>query len=388
MLLPMSDETANSACASKAPSGDAVDMPALLEGLYASLLDVAPWRSFLDRLAASAQADFVTLILTPRRADRPGLLLTPGADPVVVENYIRELFAGDPFTGLPEGRVMHFRDFVRADQRRRNAAYFEFLRQTSSDEVIGVEISEDEALQLRLRYTRRAGARPFDAADMARMEALVPHLRIALRLFDRLATGETEQRIYAGAVERMAVGVVMLDQAGEVIRLNPLASAILAEADGVALRGSRLMLADPATARQLQAALAREPGAPPQTLRIARPSGAGDLCLVIGEADAPEHVSARGGPARVLFLSDPGQTPRISIESIRELLGLTHAEAAIAADVAGGLALADSAARLGISPNTARAHLRAIFSKTGVKRQSQLMHLVHQSLPGLDRTAR
>ena len=251
-----------------------------------------------------------------------------------------------------------------------------------------MEISEGDALQLRLRYTRRAGAPPFKPADMARMEALVPHLRVALRLFDRLATGETEQRIYAGAVERMAVGVIMLDQAGKVVRLNPLASAILAERDGIALNGSRLTVDDAAGARQLQAALTREPGAAPQTVRIARPSGAGDLCLVMGEADAPEHVSARGGPAKVLFISDPGQPPSLSVDSIRQLLGLTQGEAAIAADVASGLSLADSAARLGISPNTARAHLRAIFSKTGMKRQSQLMHLIHQSLPSLARVAR
>ena len=388
MLLPMSDEPASSACSPKTPADNDVDMPALLESLYASLLDVAPWRSFLDRLTDFAEADFVTLILTPRRAERPGLLLTPGADPAVEENYVRELFAGDPFTGLPEGRVVHFRDFVRADQQRRNAAYFEFLRQTSSDEVIGVEISEGEALQLRLRYTRRAGERPFDTADTARMEALVPHLRIALRLFDRLATGETEQRIYAGAVERMAVGVVMLDHSGRVVRLNSIASAILAEADGVALKGSRLVLEDVTMGRHFQAALAREPGAPPYTLRIGRPSGAGDLCLVIGETEASEHVNARGGPTKVLFLSDPGQLAGVSTEAIRDLLGLTWGEAAVAADVASGLSLADSAARLGISPNTARAHLRAIFSKTGVKRQSQLMHLVHQSLPGLPRGVR
>ncbi len=388
MLLPMSEDTDRLARPHDTPLASDGGLADILAALYASLLEPAPWRSFLDRLASFAKADFVTLILTPRRGDRPGLVVTPGADPAVEENYVRDLFAGDPFTGLPEGRVMHLRDFVRTGQQRRNVAYFEFLRQTSSNEVIGLEISEEDALQLRLRYTRGAGAAPFDAADMARMEALVPHLRIALRLFDRLAVGETEQRIYAGAVERMAVGVVMLDRAGKVVRLNPLASAILAQADGIALKGSRLVLEDAVGARQLQAVLAREPDAAPHTLRIVRPSGTGDLCLVIGEAEAPEHVSARGGPAKVLFLSDPGRAPSPSIDGIRELLGLTQGEAAIAADVAAGLTLADSAARLGISPNTARAHLRAIFSKTGVKRQSQLMHLIHQSLPGLTGAAR
>ncbi|HET8612969.1 MAG TPA: LuxR C-terminal-related transcriptional regulator, partial [Sphingomonas sp.] len=66
-----------------------------------------------------------------------------------------------------------------------------------------------------------------------------------------------------------------------------------------------------------------------------------------------------------------------------ELLGLTAAEAAIAARLADGSALADIAAELGIAHNTARAHLRAIYAKTGVNRQSRLVHLIHHSLAGL-----
>ena len=123
------------------------------------------------------------------------------------------------------------------------------------------------------------------------------------------------------------------------------------------------------------------------TLRIERPSGRGDLLLVVGNANAPGYVTAGGGPASVLFLNDPVRAPRVSPNAIRDLLGLTQSEATIAAEMANGASLADTAARLGISPNTVRAHLRSIFAKTGVKRQSQLVQLVHHSLPGLTRPA-
>ncbi|WP_016746541.1 helix-turn-helix transcriptional regulator, partial [Rhizorhabdus wittichii] len=227
----------------------------------------------------------------------------------------------------------------------------------------------------------------FEPADRRRLETLVPHLRIALALFERLAAGETEQRIYAGAVAQMAVGVIILDRRGKVLRLNPPASTILAERDGIALRGDALTFDDAEIGRQLQARLARSDENGPLTLRIERPSGTGDLLLVVGQAPAPEFVSAGGGPAAVLFLTDPTHGPRISAEAIRDLLGLTQGEAAVAAHLAEGLAPAEVAARLGISANTVRAHLRSIFGKTGVKRQSQLVQLVHQSLPSLSRPA-
>ena len=370
-------------------SADAyVDSDRVTVALFASLLDDEPWTAFLDALSSAASASWATLILTPRGGDRPGLILTPGADPGVGRDYIRRLFANDPFTGLPDGKVTHFRDFVPAAALDRNAAYRDFLSRTSSDEVIGVDIRETAGLELRLRLTRAADEPPFAAADSRALERLVPELRIALRLFDRLATSETERAIYAGAVAQMAVGMVILDRHGKVLRLNGRADSILAERDGIALHGDMVRLADAALARLFHARL-NDGVAVEQalTLRIERPSGGGYLLIVAVSANAPDHVSAGGGPATVLFLTDPLHSPQISPAALIKLLGLTRAEAGIAADIAGGHSLADTAVRNGVSPNTVRAHLRAIFTKTGVKRQSQLVHLVHHSLPGLTRPA-
>lgn len=362
------------------------DMPGVLAALFASLLDEEPWAAFLNRLAKTSGATWVTLILTPRSADQPGMILTPNAAPGVGEDYTSRLFTDDPFIGLPEGKVAHFREFVTDSTLQRKTAFREFVEQTS-DEILGLDIGEASKLELRLRLTRAADQPPYEAEDLRKLEALVPHLRIALTLFERLAAGEAEQRIYAGAVAQMAVGVIILDRRGKVLRLNTPASTILAEQDGIALRGESLTFDDADIGRQLQAGLARTEDQAPLTLRIERPSGTGDLLLVVGQAPAPDFVSAGGGPAAVLFLTDPTHGPRISAEAIRDLLGLTQSEAAVAAHLAEGLAPAEVATRLGISANTVRAHLRSIFGKTGVKRQSQLVQLVHQSLPSLSRPA-
>lgn len=368
------------------PLGDYADLPALLGSLFASLLDDEPWAGFLDHLSRSASASWATLILTPRAAERPGIILTPGANPDIGRDYVTRLFVDDPFTGLPEGKVMHFRDFVSADVLNRNAPYREFLSQTSSDEVLGVDIADKNGMELRLRLTRAPDEPPFLGEDFMHLERLVPHLRIALRLFDRLAAGEAEQRIYAGAIAQMAVGIIILDRTGKVIRLNARASTILAERDGIVLRGDKIVLEDAELGRQLHGRLLR-PEETPLTLRVERPSGRGDLLLVVGTANAPGYVTAGGGPASVLFLNDPVRAPRVSPDAIRDLLGLTQSEATIAAEMANGASLTDTAARLGVSPNTVRAHLRSIFAKTGVKRQSQLVQLVLHSLPGLTRPA-
>ncbi|SFR91168.1 helix-turn-helix transcriptional regulator [Sphingomonas jatrophae] len=354
------------------------DLPDVLAALFSSLLDAEPWAAFLDRLRTAANATYATLILGPRTGARPGLILTPGADPTVGAEYAQHLFASDPFIGLPDGEVAHFRDFVSEEALRRAPDFRAFM---SSLEVLGVDLHLAERVELRLRLTRTEREPPFERDDAIRLQRLVPHVRIALALFDRLAAVESEQLIYAGAVAQMAIGVVTLDRHGKALRVNPRAAAILAECDGIALRHGSIALDDGDLARQLGARLANGAAGDALTLRVPRRSGAGDLLLVVGKAPANDPVG--GGPAAVLFLTDPAHAPRITAAAVRERLGLTQSEAAVTAELAEGLAPAEVAARLGISLNTVRAHLRSIFAKTGVRRQSQLVQLVHHSLPGL-----
>jgi pimeloyl-ACP methyl ester carboxylesterase/DNA-binding CsgD family transcriptional regulator len=57
-------------------------------------------------------------------------------------------------------------------------------------------------------------------------------------------------------------------------------------------------------------------------------------------------------------------------------LGLTAAEARLAAKLVQGLQIADAAAELGITAHTARTQLKNIFAKTGTRRQGELIQLL------------
>ena len=58
-----------------------------------------------------------------------------------------------------------------------------------------------------------------------------------------------------------------------------------------------------------------------------------------------------------------------------QLFGLTPAEALLASELARGFSLDEAARHLGISRNTARVHLQAIFTKTRTTRQAELLQL-------------
>jgi DNA-binding CsgD family transcriptional regulator len=81
--------------------------------------------------------------------------------------------------------------------------------------------------------------------------------------------------------------------------------------------------------------------------------------------------------ARILLLLTPLQAAGFeSTGRLRDVFGLTRAEARLAGCLAAGDDLASAALRLGVSQGTLRGALKAIFRKTGAKRQAELVGLL------------
>jgi DNA-binding CsgD family transcriptional regulator len=89
-------------------------------------------------------------------------------------------------------------------------------------------------------------------------------------------------------------------------------------------------------------------------------------------------------PAAILFMRDPEHSQSPSERALRELFGLTPAEATITVQLARGSSLAQVAARHRLSSNTVHTHLKNIFGKTGINRQSQLTAVILNSVAVLN----
>jgi DNA-binding CsgD family transcriptional regulator len=169
-----------------------------------------------------------------------------------------------------------------------------------------------------------------------------------------------------------------------ILKINEVAASILADQDGVRLVGKRLAIANArrdGEFRALLKAVIADPAAAHPVFMVERPSGLRDLGIVVRSVTIPDFMHTGTAPALALFLGDPERQGIVTGEALRELFALTPTEAAISASVANGASVIETARRLGIAENTVRAHLRSIFAKTGVNRQSQLVHLIHTSLP-------
>jgi DNA-binding CsgD family transcriptional regulator len=160
---------------------------------------------------------------------------------------------------------------------------------------------------------------------------------------------------------------------GMVIHINPRARALLG---GDLAQGDDILKAfRPSERSELEAAMdyART-GTSDSVLRpvlLSRP----DRPPMIAQATAVDPVIAGEG-AVMVFLIDPSVSAGGDATAALQLLGLTPAEARIAAMVGQGHSPREAADALAISENTARSALSLVYGKLGISRQSQLAKIV------------
>jgi DNA-binding CsgD family transcriptional regulator len=81
-------------------------------------------------------------------------------------------------------------------------------------------------------------------------------------------------------------------------------------------------------------------------------------------------------PAVCVVIVDPETDTSVPLGRLQAVLGLTGAEARLAALLAAGYELRDAATQLDITYGSARTRLAAIFQKTDTRRQGELIKLL------------
>jgi len=329
-----------------------------------------------------------TLVLRPAHTDRAGLILTEGGSSEGVALYRDGLFMADPFVALPPGRVVALHEIMPLAELEQTELYKLCMAPGGLHDSLGADIEVDGAIEARLRVARTRGARAFGRREKQLCVLLLPHLERAVRIHARLHRVESERALYAGAIAQLAVGAVILDGKGAVVATNRLAGEILARRDGLWVAEGTLRVQHAGEAAELRRIVAElleqgragQPGVV-QALRISRPSGRGDLGLIVRPVPAAGETGHVPGVA--IFISDPSERSDAPVQVLVKLFGFTPTEALVAIHLANGLNIDEAAAELGMTRNTARAHLRSVFTKTGISRQPALVRLILKSVASL-----
>ena len=362
----------------------------LIGTIYQGPMEDPPWQGFLARLRELMGAANTTLVLRPPSVQHKGVLLTDGGSLEGIASYNERLFVLDPFVGLQPGEVKSLLDFVTEEELLGSELYQVCMAPAGLFDSLGADMQIDGDMEARLRVARVKGAQPFTEQDRQLVASIIPHLERAIVIHSRLNKIESERALYAGAVEQLSVGTIILDEKGRLLNCNEMASRLLEEKDGLYCVNDKLQLNCKDRTTELQQLIAdvlskQHAGEPAvvQALRVERPSGLQDLGLVIRPVPRTEWSEGRAMPSVVIFVSDPEQASEAPFQAISRLFGFTPTEASLAMMLSNGLSLDEASEQLNVSRNTARTHLRSVFSKTGVSRQPMLVRLILKSVAAL-----
>ncbi|MFA5938049.1 MAG: helix-turn-helix transcriptional regulator [Sinimarinibacterium sp.] len=390
----MGSKTAMSPSPKGAAALDLEQADRLLGAIYEGPMESPPWQTAMQLLRDQLKAGHVTLMLRPPSSDSAGIMINTG--PVTrqgVESYETHFFAMDPFVRLPEDEVVTAEELI-GRQWLQSAVYLEYLKPLDIRHLLGADICTKEGIECRLRITRGHSAAPFSAEDKAVVRFMLPHLKRSIQLHARLDFLECERQLFAGTVNRMLLGMISLAQDGTIIETNQEARRILAEKDGLWLSGNTLCVDSSQESRDLQRMIRSalsdstaafnsensEPGVV-EAMSVSRPSGRAKLGVLLRTIPLGQWSESKQRPAVVVFLRDPeSNAAQPSQELVRRLFGLTRMEAQLALLLAEGLTLDEAAEQMNVRRNTARTHLRSIFCKTGVTRQTMLVRLLLNSV--------
>ncbi|WP_332778466.1 helix-turn-helix transcriptional regulator [Polaromonas sp.] len=217
-----------------------------------------------------------------------------------------------------------------------------------------------------------------------RIAVVLPHLRRACAVEARLLQARRETATLTDALNRVTDAVAMLDRDGRVVFANPGAAATFRAENGISLAPDERLLLSTSEARAgLAQALSRCAGSlfwtpdhdtgPPVSVAVRWRDG---QPLILTLQPLPKDLAGAFGAVALLFICDPGSQKADHSGLLREVYGLTTAEAQLAQAVGDGVALKQYADARQITYETARTFLRRIFDKTGVRRQSELASVV------------
>jgi DNA-binding CsgD family transcriptional regulator len=110
-------------------------------------------------------------------------------------------------------------------------------------------------------------------------------------------------------------------------------------------------------------------------MRVSRPSGRLAYEVLVAPIAPGTFGFAFTGPLAVLFVRDPEADITAPLERLRHRYALTGAEARVMHAMLCGDTLDDAADRFGLSKETLRSQLKAVYLKTETSNQLELLRL-------------
>lgn len=361
------------------------DLPQLLDGLYAGLLDDEAWKRALGTVCDRFGANSLALFSVDPRCNRVYRADVLRNDPAAMTDYQQNWIHLDPrhAAGLTceVGEPQTERMLTDVRELRRLPIHHEFLRRWNIPYFMATWITRHPRRGVVMTLLHDAHGGEFDEHDRDAMRFLVPHVRRILEIKDRLQHAQSTSRGLLECIDRMPFGTLLLDANLRVLEASASARRLLSLRDGIHADGGTLGFTRGAEAAAFAAVLTRN-GLLERDLdcvQVRRAPPLPPLALVTVPLPASGQSWLGVEAQWMVAIFDPDRDVDPDQLLLRTALNVTTAEAALARLLARGHTLTEAARLLGVTRNTARSQLKSIYAKTGVSTQAQLVRRIFTS---------
>ena len=268
----------------------------------------------------------------------------------------------------------------------RSEFYNDFLRRHNFLHCLVATLRNDATTSSYLTIERPKSSESFGDEDCRLLRSLVPHLVRALQLHDRIQGLEKKASVLEESLDRVPAAIALVDSRGRVLFLNRPGAALFLQQKYVWLTPAGIQVGRTSEHKYLtwliRGATGTGSGAafhPGGTMNISRDGYQRPLHVLVSPLRTEALYLGKAIPTAIIFITDPERKPWMPMEWLRQLYGLTPAEARLAQLLASGSSLKEASEQLEVAMSTVRSQLNSVFAKTNTNRQSELMQLLLMS---------
>ncbi|MFI4976295.1 MAG: helix-turn-helix transcriptional regulator [Caulobacterales bacterium] len=370
----------------------------LLDLIYDAALDPGLWTPVMERLVEMVDGAGAMLV-DQNPASGEGAAIIVRHDPDVLKPYFGYYASRNVLMNVPDPRkfmsgwtprILTDEDWIPKDELVRSEYYNDYLRTVDVHSVLFIRLAAHEMNAVNLNIGRPERGGQFSASDIDTVGRLHPHLIRSFKLGRKLAKSRQLDAAAEAFLDWSPYGVFILGQDGRLRHANRAAERLVSARCGLAVVGGRLCAAEPEATRRLQALVARAAASDAErrsggSMALAAPGRRLPLSVMVAPLSAGRVDLFPAGPLVIVCVTDPEAGIGLPEQRLRDLFGLTAAEARVTLALVEGRTPREVAKTLGLSFYTVRAHLVRIFDKTGTSRQAELVRLLMRVIGvGLD----
>lgn len=363
---------------------------AIISDIYRGAIDPGRWPVVLEHMAGLVGAKSATLLYRDNETKQAGVFHAFNHPPEVMREYIDYYSRFDPTFELavqhaPIGHAIadHQMAASRTEFRALCGPEFNrFLEKHDNEYLCGAVLLKSDDQMSALSFQKSKCDGPWTDEQLSALTELTPHIQRALTIHKEFTRLRIKEEVMQAGIDKLYMGFILFDEFLQPVYSNPIAQRLLDHHDAISLHGDTLHafygddtkairfglqraggmngstdeLADYATALGL-----RTPGNPPLPL----------LIIPVTHSTLVPMQRFRHAHVAMLF-SDPARNQPIIPEALQSAYGLTSTEAHIAIAIANGMGVPEIAAMRGTMTNTVKSHLKSIYSKLDVNRQTEL----------------